>query len=126
VSSRAAARETRRLVTDAAARLFVARGYAATSMRDIATAAEVADKTLYLIFGSKAELLRAVADQAVAGDDEPVPVAERRWFKDILATSDSRQARTPPRPRHRPRLDPGRYRAWTQRNLENYLLKPPS
>jgi AcrR family transcriptional regulator len=88
----AAALETRRLVTATAARLFVERGYAATSMRDIAGAAEVADKTVYLIFGSKAELLRAVADQAVAGDDEPVPVAERRWFADILAASDGRQA----------------------------------
>jgi AcrR family transcriptional regulator len=36
------ARETRRLITDAAAGLFVERGYAATSMRDIAATAEVA------------------------------------------------------------------------------------
>jgi AcrR family transcriptional regulator len=88
----AAARETRRLITSTAARLFVERGYAATSMRDIAATAEVAEKTLYLTFGSKAVLLRAVADQAIAGDDEIVPVAERRWFKDILSDSDSRQA----------------------------------
>jgi AcrR family transcriptional regulator len=88
----AAARETRRLITATAARLFIERGYAATSMRDIAATAEVAEKTVYLTFGSKAELLRAVADQAIAGDDEPVSVAERRWFKDILAASDSRLA----------------------------------
>lgn len=87
----AAARETRRLITATATRLFIERGYTATSMRDIAATAEVAEKTLYLTFGSKADLLRAVADQAIAGDDEPVPVAERRWFKDILAASDSRQ-----------------------------------
>lgn len=87
----AAARETRRLITATATRLFIERGYAATSMRDIAATAEVAEKTLYLTFGSKADLLRAVADQAIVGDDEPVPVAERRWFKDILAASDSRQ-----------------------------------
>jgi AcrR family transcriptional regulator len=61
-------------------------------MRDIAATAEVAEKTLYLTFGSKADLLRAVADQAIAGDDETVPVAERRWFSDILSDSDSRQA----------------------------------
>jgi AcrR family transcriptional regulator len=88
----AAARETRRLITEAAARLFIEHGYAATSMRDIASAAEVSEKTPYQIFGSKADLLRAVADQAVTGDDQAVPVAERQWFRDILDTSDARQA----------------------------------
>lgn len=79
-------------MTETAARLFVERGYAATSMRDVAAAAAVHEKTLYLNFGTKAELLRAVADQTIAGDDKPLPVAERPWFKDILATTDPRRA----------------------------------
>ena len=86
----ASARETRRLITEAATALFIERGYAATSMREIAAAAGVVDKTLYLSFGTKADLLRAVVDHAIAGDDEPVPIAERTWFRAILDTTDPR------------------------------------
>jgi hypothetical protein len=34
-------------------------------------------------FGSKAALLRELLDEALAGDDEPVPVAEREWFQPV-------------------------------------------
>lgn len=88
----AAARETRRLITAAAAALFVDRGYGATSMREVATAAGVAEKTLYLAFSTKVDLLRAVVDRLVAGDDEAVPIADRPWFQELLSTRDPRQA----------------------------------
>jgi AcrR family transcriptional regulator len=45
---------------DAAARLFASRGYAATSMRDIARAIEMLPGSLYYHFSSKDELLLAV------------------------------------------------------------------
>ncbi|TFZ06112.1 TetR/AcrR family transcriptional regulator [Ramlibacter henchirensis] len=45
---------------DAAARLFAQRGYAATSMRDIAVAAHMLSGSLYYHFPSKDELLLAV------------------------------------------------------------------
>ncbi|MEU3255403.1 TetR family transcriptional regulator [Streptomyces sp. NPDC006997] len=77
------ARRTRQAIVTAAARLFVARGYAATSLADIATDAEVARPTVFAAFGSKAALLREVVDRALAGDDEPVPVAERPWFRPV-------------------------------------------
>ncbi|MCW8380808.1 TetR/AcrR family transcriptional regulator [Streptomyces justiciae] len=77
------ARETRQAIVTAASRLFVARGYAATSFADIATDAAVARPTVFAAFGSKAALLREVVDQALAGDDEPVPVAERPWFRPV-------------------------------------------
>jgi hypothetical protein len=38
---------------------------------------------VFAAFGSKAALLRYVLDQALAGDDEPVPVADRPWFRPI-------------------------------------------
>lgn len=57
--------------------LFVARGYLATTMGDIASATGVAVQTLYLCFGGKAALLNASFDVAVSGDDEPVALAER-------------------------------------------------
>jgi AcrR family transcriptional regulator len=82
VRAEAAAR-TRRSVVEAAARLFAGRGYAATSLADIAAEAGVARPTVFAAFGSKPGLLREVLDQALAGDDEPVPVAERAWFRPV-------------------------------------------
>lgn len=84
-----AARRTRRAVVAAAAELFVAHGYARTSLAAIAAAAGVARPTVFAAFGSKAALLRQVLDQALVGDDEPVPVASRPWFAPVW------QARTP-------------------------------
>jgi AcrR family transcriptional regulator len=72
--------ETRRSVVEAARELFVAKGWAATGMRDVAAAAGVALETVYSHFSSKGGVLRAVADAAVVGDDEPVALAERPEF----------------------------------------------
>ncbi|MHC3475391.1 TetR/AcrR family transcriptional regulator [Streptomyces sp. 7R007] len=83
------ARQTRQAIVAAAQRLFGERGYAATSLADIARQAAVARPTVFSAFGSKAALLRVVVDQALAGDDEPVPVAERPWFQPV------REAQTP-------------------------------
>lgn len=77
------ARRTRRVVTEAAAELFTTRGYAATSLADVAARAGVARPTVFATFGSKAALLRQVLDQALAGDDEPFAVAERPWFRPV-------------------------------------------
>lgn len=77
------ARRTRHAVVQAAHELFTARGYAATSLADIAAAAGVARPTAFAAFGSKPALLRQVLDQAFAGDDEPVPVAQRPWFRPV-------------------------------------------
>lgn len=74
------AAETRHAVLTAATELFVANGWAATGMRDVATAAGVALETVYAHFSSKPGLLRAVADAAVMGDERPLPLAERPEF----------------------------------------------
>src|SRR3954447_11588038 len=54
-------------------------------MRAIAAEAGVAVPTLELGFGTKARLLRAAIDVAIAGDDEAVPVLERDWVRTALA-----------------------------------------
>jgi AcrR family transcriptional regulator len=77
------ARRTRDAVVRAAHELFTAHGYAATSLAGIAAAAGVARPTAFAAFGSKPALLRQVLDQAFAGDDEPVPVARRPWFRPV-------------------------------------------
>jgi AcrR family transcriptional regulator len=82
------ARQTRRRVIDTATRLFVAQGYASTTMRAIAAEAGVSIPTVELIFGTKAQLLHVVLDVAIAGDDEPVPVLSRAWAQDAQSTDD--------------------------------------
>ncbi|MFF0308489.1 TetR/AcrR family transcriptional regulator [Streptosporangium sp. NPDC004379] len=77
------ARRTRRAIVTAAGELFVAHGYVATSLADVAAAAGVARPTVFSAFGSKPALLKEVLDQALAGDDAPVPVAERPWFRPV-------------------------------------------
>jgi AcrR family transcriptional regulator len=77
------ARRTRQAILAIASELFVERGYAGTSLSDIATAAGVARPTVFAAFGSKAALLRQVLDQALAGDDAPVAVADRPWFRPV-------------------------------------------
>jgi len=73
------ARETRRRVVDAASASFLTRGYAGTTIRLIAARAGVSVPTVELLFGTKATLLKAAIDVAIAGDDEAVPVLERDW-----------------------------------------------
>src|ERR687885_660757 len=63
--------ETRRRVEQAAAELFVQRGYHSTSMQDIAAAAGVHVQTIYLAYGTKAELLRAAASWKVSEGEDP-------------------------------------------------------
>jgi AcrR family transcriptional regulator len=87
-SRRDAAEQTRNRVLDEALRLFVRKGYAATTIAAIAKAARVSVETIYKGFGGKPGLVRAIRDRALAGEG-PVH-AERR--------SDAMQAReTDPR-----------------------------
>jgi AcrR family transcriptional regulator len=60
---------TRARIVEAAAPLFVERGYLETTMADLARAAAVAVQTLYLSFGSKAAVLEATLD--VVAPDQP-------------------------------------------------------
>jgi TetR/AcrR family transcriptional regulator of autoinduction and epiphytic fitness len=75
----AQARETRVRVLDAARTVFLSRGYAGTTLRGVAAEASVAVPTIEAMFGTKARLLKAAIDVAIAGDDEPVPMLGRVW-----------------------------------------------
>jgi AcrR family transcriptional regulator len=83
-----AAQRTRRAIVTAAAALFTERGYTAASLREVAVAAGVARPTVAAAFGSKPALLRRVVDEAIAGDDEAVPVADRPWFAPVWRAGD--------------------------------------
>ena len=84
-------RATRRRVVEAAHRLFVERGYVATTMADIAAEAGVALQSVYKAGTSKAELLNMVVDFAVAGDDQHVHIAARPQFEAIAEEADPRR-----------------------------------
>jgi AcrR family transcriptional regulator len=83
-----AANETRRRIRQAARQLFVANGYASTSIRAVAERAGVAEKTVYLAFPTKTDLLKEVVEVAIVGDDQPIPVAERDWWQQMAAQPD--------------------------------------
>lgn len=70
---------------ETAQRLFLADGYAATTIAAIATEAGVSVETVYKAFGNKPGLVRAIHDRALAGD-EAVPTSQR---------SDEMRAREP-------------------------------
>jgi AcrR family transcriptional regulator len=76
----------------AAYRLFTTKGYLATSIEDIATEADVARPTVFSAVGPKPVILRAVADRATAGDDVPIAVADRPWWKEALDEPDARRS----------------------------------
>jgi AcrR family transcriptional regulator len=78
----AQARRTRQRVLDAAAAVFLDRGYGAATIRAIAAQAKVSVPTVEAVFGTKARLLKAAIDVAIAGDDEPVAVLDRSWAAD--------------------------------------------
>src|SRR4051812_7282619 len=81
------AKETRRRIREAAASLFVERGYGATLLQDVADRAGVAGETIYFPFGNRRTLLKEVVDVTIAGDDEPVATMDRPWFREALAAT---------------------------------------
>jgi AcrR family transcriptional regulator len=68
---------TERRIVEAAQRLFVDRGYAATTLAEIAEAAGVAPRTVYVRFGTKARLLDRCMGASVVGDLGATPLMQR-------------------------------------------------
>jgi AcrR family transcriptional regulator len=81
------AQRTRAAVLDAAGDLFITRGYAGTTMKDVAEAAGVAVQTVFGQ-GSKVALLLSCVDRALVGDDEQVPLRQREQFTRLLGAGD--------------------------------------
>ena len=71
------ARARRLAVVQAARELFETGGFRQTTIAAIAKRAGVSSESIYKTFGTKAALAKAVFDLELAGDDEPVPIAER-------------------------------------------------
>jgi AcrR family transcriptional regulator len=86
------ARQTRILIREAAARLFASQGYAVTTMHQIAEEAGVSERTTYAVFPTKLDLFSEVIGVAVAGDDRPIPIAERPEFRAAIREVDGARA----------------------------------
>ena len=86
------AAQTRGDILDAAQTLFERKGYAVSSIEAIAGQANVARATVFATLGNKADILKTLRDRALAGDDDPVPVIARPWFRDVADAPDARQA----------------------------------
>jgi AcrR family transcriptional regulator len=84
----AQAEQTRRSIVSAAARLFVDDGYGATTIDAVAESAGVSRKTVFTAVGGKVDLLKTALDWAVAGDEEPVALADRPEVRELLAMDD--------------------------------------
>lgn len=83
------ARDNRRRVLAAAHRLFAEHGYAGTSLAAVAREAGVSVQTVYGGFSTKVNLLKEVVDVGLAGDDEPIPMAEREQSRAIDTEPDA-------------------------------------
>lgn len=85
-----ARRLTVRRCVRAAAELFLAQGYAATTIDAVAERAGVARRTVFTAVGGKPTLLKLAYDWSLVGDDEPVPMAQR---PEILAIAAEKRPR---------------------------------
>jgi AcrR family transcriptional regulator len=79
--------DTEERLIQAATRLFVRDGYAATTLAAVAAAAGVAPRTVYLRFGTKATLLKRAVDVALVGDTLPIDVAARDWARAAMTAT---------------------------------------
>jgi len=81
-------RLARAAVVDAARTLFLERGYGSTTIEAISARSDVPPATVYRLFSSKHGILKALVDVSIAGDHEPVPLADRPTVRSLLGEAD--------------------------------------
>ena len=75
-------------IVKAAFGLFCERGYAGTTMAQIAEAAGVAVQTVYFTFHTKAAVLSRAYDFTVTGEGEPQLPWDQPWYREMIAAAD--------------------------------------
>jgi len=83
-----AAQRNRAAILAACRDLLFRDGYQATTIRAVAERADVSPETLYKAFGGKPGLVKALWDVTLAGDDEPLSMAERPALQEVWHTRD--------------------------------------
>jgi AcrR family transcriptional regulator len=79
---------TRARILEAARGLILASGWRATTIANIAEAAEVNVDTVYELVGRKGVVLRELIEQAISGTDHRVVAEERDYVKALQAERD--------------------------------------
>lgn len=85
------ARRNRTVMVRSATALFLERGFAATTMADVAEASGGSVQNVYKVFNNKVGLAKAVFDLAIAGDDEAKPMVERPSLLKVREEQDPRR-----------------------------------
>lgn len=83
-----AAARNRAAVLAACRELLLGDGYQATTIRAVAGRAGVSPETVYKAFGGKPGLVKALWDVTLAGDDEPLTMAQRPQLQEVWRTRD--------------------------------------
>lgn len=81
------ASRTRARIIETAYQLLVDRGWESTTMQLVANEAGVAVQTVYFVFGTKARLVAAVEEYAIAGSTPPEQFLSQ-WRKSVVEQDD--------------------------------------
>lgn len=84
------AAQTRRAILASARDLFVSQGYAASTIAEIASRADVAVDTVYATIGRKPALMRELVESAISGTDTAAPPEEREYVQRTIAARTAR------------------------------------
>ena len=87
-SRRESAARNRAAVLAACRELLFRDGYHHMTVRSVAEQAGVSPETVYKAFGSKAGLMKALWDVTLAGDDQPVAIADRPQMQEVRSAAD--------------------------------------
>ncbi len=87
----AQAEATKIQIAEAARSLFFKRGYAGTTIEEIANDAGVSKESVYAIFGNKQSILAFLVDVAVGGKELPLPVIQQPAPQAIMQDRDQRR-----------------------------------
>jgi len=85
---KAQAADTREAVLAAAERLFLQKGWVATTIAGIATQARVSKETVYSVFGNKAAILKELIARAVRGASPDTPLLDQHGIHALLQQTD--------------------------------------
>jgi AcrR family transcriptional regulator len=87
-SRRESAARNRAAVLAASRELLFRDGYHRMTVRSVAEQAEVSPETIYKAFGGKPGLMKALWDVTLAGDDQPVAIADRPQMRDVWSARE--------------------------------------
>jgi AcrR family transcriptional regulator len=87
-SRRESAARNRAAVLEACRELLFRDGYHRMTVRSVAGQAGVSPETVYKAFGGKAGLMKALWDVTLAGDDQPVPIADRPEMREVRSAAE--------------------------------------